>query len=132
MARRLAQQLFFQSRCRSEALLSNSRSRIADREKILTTAALWIGDAVHNLKCALDYAWMETIERVAPVAISRFAKFPVYPTQEALEGALRGAKIHDVCQSLFRLMVDDIRPYDRRILPVGPFTFSIREINIVS
>jgi hypothetical protein len=56
---------------------------------------------------------METIERVAPDAISKFAKFPVFPTQEALEGALRGAKIHDVCQSLFRLMVDDIRPYDR-------------------
>ncbi len=86
---------------------------IKDREQIFTRAALWIGDAVHNLKCALDYAWIATIERVAPTAVSKFAKFPVYPTHEALESALRGAKIHESCEALFRLMLEEIRPYDR-------------------
>jgi hypothetical protein len=87
---------------------------IMDREKIFTTAALWIGDAVHNLKCALDYAWMQTIERVATSAVSKFAKFPVYPTNEALEDALRGAKIDVSCEPLFRLILDEIRPHNGR------------------
>ena len=85
---------------------------IENRDQIFTKAALWIGDAVHNLKCALDYAWIETIERGAPLALSKFAKFPVYPTRQALEAALRGAKIDVACDSLFRLMLDVICPYD--------------------
>ena len=87
---------------------------IVDREKVFTKAALLIGDAVHNLKCALDYAWMQTIERVAPNAVGKFAKFPVYPTDEALEAALRGAKIDASCEALFRLILDKIRPHNGR------------------
>src|SRR5271156_6411477 len=39
--------------------------------------ALMLGDAIHNLKCALDYTWLETIQGLAPAAVSSFAKFPV-------------------------------------------------------
>lgn len=86
---------------------------IVDREGVFTKAALLIGDAVHNLKCALDYAWMQTIEIVAPASVSKFAKFPVYSTREDLENALRGAKIDESCPRLFRLILDEIRPYNR-------------------
>jgi hypothetical protein len=84
---------------------------VADREKLFTTIALLIGDAVHNLKCALDYAWIKTIERAAPSALSSFAKFPVYRTPEDLEAALRGREIHVSCPRLFDLMLDKICPY---------------------
>jgi hypothetical protein len=86
---------------------------IVDRDKFLTQIALMIGDAVHNLKCALDYAWIKTIEIAAPSALGNFAKFPVYPTREGLEAALRGTKIHVSCPRLFDLMLDEIRPYQR-------------------
>jgi len=87
---------------------------IVDSEQVFAEAAFLIGDAVHNLKCALDYAWMQTIKRVAPSSVSKFAKFPVYPTGEALEAALRGAKIDESCEPLFRLILDKIRPYNGR------------------
>src|SRR4051812_1772133 len=54
----------------------------------LTDIAIMVGDAVHNLKCALDYAWHQTMIRFAPAAISRFSKFPVYETVDKLETAL--------------------------------------------
>ncbi len=84
---------------------------VVDKDQLLIDIALMIGDAVHNLKCALDYAWIKTIERAAPTAISNFAKFPVYPTREDLEAALRGREIHISCRRLFDLMLDEIRPY---------------------
>jgi hypothetical protein len=49
---------------------------VADSEKFLASIALVLGDIAHNLKCALDYAWIKTIEVAAPSAISDFAKFP--------------------------------------------------------
>src|ERR1700693_1162143 len=55
--------------------------------------ALRIGDAVHNLKCALDYAWFEIISVHVPTAVSGFAKFPIYPSGNELEGVLKGRKI---------------------------------------
>lgn len=84
---------------------------IADRERLLTTIALLIGDAVHNLKCALDYAWVKTIEHAAPSALGKHAKFPVYDTSVNLENALRGAKIDVSCPRLFSLMLNNICPY---------------------
>jgi hypothetical protein len=77
-----------------------------------TNLALMIGDAIHNLKCALDYAWLGTIKRFVPSAVSKFTKFPVYPTGGELENALKGLKIDTACPKLFELMVCEIRPYD--------------------
>ena len=69
---------------------------VVDSEKVLASIALVLGDIAHNLKCALDYAWIKTIERAAPSAISEFAKFPAYSTRESPEAALRGRKIHEL------------------------------------
>jgi hypothetical protein len=73
-------------------------------------AAILMGDAVHNLKCALDYTWARTIERTIPT-LNEFTKFPVYP-KDSLEGALRGKKIDVSCGPLFNLIVSQIKPYD--------------------
>lgn len=73
--------------------------------------ALIAGDAFHNLKCALDYAWIETITKLAPRALEKFGKFPVYPTRYALEGALRGHGIEQSSGILFKVILDEIKPY---------------------
>src|SRR5438552_19148584 len=67
---------------------------------VLDDAALMIGDAVHNLKCALDYTWIRTIERISPATDINFTKFPIYPPSDALEGALKGKKIDYPCEAL--------------------------------
>jgi hypothetical protein len=43
--------------------------------------AVAMGDAVHNLKCALDYAWIHCMKKLAPAVLKGkrpFAKFPIY------------------------------------------------------
>ena len=70
-----------------------------------------LGDAVHNLRCALDYAWMETLKCSAPSAIGGSTKFPVRDTADELKAALQGAKIHALSPGLFDLVVLKIKPY---------------------
>lgn len=78
------------------------------------------GDAVHNLKCALDYAWVQTVEQHVPSAVGKFSKFPVYRTIDDLKGALRGAKVDTSSPSLFNLIVTEIKPYDGGDLAIWP------------
>ena len=85
-----------------------------------TDIALIAGDAIHNLKCALDHAWLETITKLVPSAVSKFAKFPIYPSRDDLEAALRGQKIDIANPDLFRLIVDDIKAYDGGNLATWP------------
>src|SRR6266853_6862605 len=59
---------------------------IVDKTTVADMAVI-AGDAVHNLRCALDYAWLETITELVPSAIGKFAKFPIYPSRNALEAA---------------------------------------------
>jgi hypothetical protein len=84
---------------------------LSDGNTITTDLALMIGDAIHNLKCALDYAWIGTIERFVPSALDSSTKFPVRPTKDELESALRGRKIDTAAPTLFELVVSNIKPY---------------------
>lgn len=83
---------------------------IPDRN-LVSQIALIAGDAVHNLRCALDYAWVETIAKLAPYALGKFTKFPVYPTCDALEAALCGNGIDQATNNLFEVMLTKIKPY---------------------
>jgi hypothetical protein len=47
--------------------------------------ALIAGDAIHNLKTALDFAWVSTLRKHVPTANLDCAKFPVYPTSSLLK-----------------------------------------------
>lgn len=80
-------------------------------EQILRHLALLIGDAIHNLKTALDYAWLRTIEKLAPDAVGDFAKFPIRKTREELEAALKGRKIHISSPALFERIISDVKSY---------------------
>jgi len=78
--------------------------------KALTDIALMVGDAVHNLKCALDYTWFQTIERLAPAAVGKFSKFPVYQYANQLKEAMEGRKIHISAPALLDLVLGKINP----------------------
>jgi hypothetical protein len=87
------------------------KHNVTDRDAV-EQIALIAGDVVHNLKCALDYAWVEIVTKLAPSAVSKFAKFPIYPTCNALEVALRGNGIGQAPGNLFEGMLNQIQPYD--------------------
>jgi hypothetical protein len=73
--------------------------------------ALLLGDALHNLKSALDYAWIATLERNAPSAIGDKTQFPAYGSRDILESALRKTKIDVLSPALFDLMLTEIKAY---------------------
>ncbi len=77
----------------------------------LPDIALILGDAIHNLRSALDYSWIQVITALVPGAIGNYSKFPVYPSLEQLKGGLAGRKINVVAPALFDLVVDKIKAY---------------------
>ena len=52
--------------------------------------SLLAGDAAHNLRSALDYAWIAVLKKHVPSADLTKVKFPVRDTREELEAALNG------------------------------------------
>lgn len=75
--------------------------------------ALVIGDAVHNLKTAIDHGWHILLSAFAPaLARSKHSKFPVESTtKQQLENRLRGVEMDTINLALFRFVVEDLRPY---------------------
>lgn len=85
---------------------------------------VFIGDAVHNLKCALDYVWFETVQRLIPSGDWDRTSFPVHPTHDLLETALRKLKIHSTAPNFLAFLLNEVKPYDGG-------DFAIRPIHIV-
>lgn len=83
----------------------------ADREA-LDEISVILGDAIHNLKCALDHAWLETVKRLMPSKDWARTKFPSYAFRNELEMALRRMTIDVGAPRLFLLLMDNIKPYD--------------------
>jgi hypothetical protein len=86
---------------------------VPDLDVTLQNLSLIVGDAVHNLRAALDFAWFDTIERIGVPKSSRDKRnFPIRKTQRELEDALRGIDIDTLFPDLFKLLVFDIKPYE--------------------
>ena len=85
-------------------------AELDDREAREELAGI-IGDAIHNLKCALDHVWLETVCRLIPNGDWRRAKFPAYPTANNLETALRKLKIDLATPNFFNFLLGDVKPY---------------------
>lgn len=81
-------------------------------EGALSELSLIVGDAIHNLHSALDFAWCSTICAHLPDKFSDSTKFPVRNTLQELEGALRGIEVDTRCEPLFDCIVSDIQPYN--------------------
>jgi hypothetical protein len=71
-----------------------------------------VGDAIHNIHAALDFAYSAAVKSLIPSEVSKFTKFPVYPTREKLERVLKGRDIHVSCPILFKTIIDEIQPYE--------------------
>lgn len=87
--------------------------------------ALRLGDAIHNLKCALDHAWFQTVTRLIPTGDWRRAKFPVYPTPDGLKNALVKLEIDIPTPNFFKFLIGEIQPYDGG-------NFSIRPVHLLN
>jgi hypothetical protein len=85
---------------------------LLDRDKIIDDVALLLGDAIHNLHCALDHAWLSVLTQLCPTSIGNQTKFPIFPVRDKVESALRGIKIDSVVPALFDLVVNKIQPYE--------------------
>jgi len=80
-------------------------------ENALGNLSLIIGDVIHNLRSALDFAWYNTISRDLPDKISDYTKFPAFETKQSVESALHGIEVDTRCKKLFDCIVSDIQPY---------------------
>jgi hypothetical protein len=85
---------------------------LRDRDKIINDIALMLGDAIHNLHCALDHAWMSVLTQLCPASINNQTKFPIFPVRDKVEAALRGVKIESSAPALFDLVLGKIEPYE--------------------
>jgi hypothetical protein len=86
---------------------------VPDLELTLQNLSLVVGDAIHNLRTALDFAWFDTVKRIGALKSSRDTrKFPVRKTRKELEDALHGIEIDTLCPDLFKLLVSEIKPYE--------------------
>jgi hypothetical protein len=85
---------------------------IPNLDNALSDLSLIAGDAFHNLRSALDYAWRSALERYVPSAVQSRNRFPVFRTIEKLEEALKGIKVDSICPSLFEAIVSNIQPYE--------------------
>lgn len=78
----------------------------------LQKLSLIVGDAIHNLHTALDFAWCDTIKRRLPDKLSPYTKFPVAKTAQELEARLHGIQVDSRCKTLFDFIVSVVRAYD--------------------
>lgn len=82
-----------------------------DMPKLAPAMALIIGDALHNLRTAIDYAYVGAVERHALYALDKRTKLPVGETRKDVEGLLHGREIDVRSPKLFDRVVSDIKPY---------------------
>lgn len=99
---------------------------IVDAEGMLFEMALIMGDALHNLKSALDYAWTGAMSRVPGVATNH-SKFPVSDTREGLAAMVNSTQIESLSPSLYSLIMDHLQPYQSS----DTFIWEIHRLNII-
>ena len=71
---------------------------------------LVLGDALHNLRAALDYA-MNDIEFSTMGERTTYTKFPVYDSREALEAAVNGGLKKKSPKQVIECIADIVQPY---------------------
>jgi hypothetical protein len=68
---------------------------------------LIIGDALHNLRSALDYVMYGL-----STAPDEHTKFPIYETRDKLQSAVNGGLKSKASADVIKLIVDTIQPYE--------------------
>jgi hypothetical protein len=89
-------------------------------------AALIIGDALHNLRSALDILWHEVIRECGGTT-TKYTRFPVRDTREELIPVLGNAlKKKQISDPVHDLLLDTITPYEAR----NYFLWALDDLNI--
>jgi hypothetical protein len=75
--------------------------------------ALIVGDAIHNLRCALDIAWNRTVAVWGTKAPSKHRKFPIDPrgTREKLKSTLTKSAEIPASSPVVPFMLDQVKCY---------------------
>jgi hypothetical protein len=76
----------------------------------LDDLSLIAGDALHNLRASLDFAWVSTIERLLPDKLTSYTKFPMRESRQEFHNALHGIDIDTRCPALYDCLMR-IEPY---------------------
>jgi hypothetical protein len=84
---------------------------------------LIIGDALHNLRNALDYLMGAVCTKT-----DGFGKFPIYETRDKLEIAVNGGLKQKTTQTVIHRIVNDIQPYGGGD---GDILWHLHQLNIV-
>jgi len=82
-----------------------------DVTKIAADMAVIIGDALHNLRTAIDYAYVGAIQKHAPSVLDTYTKFPTGETREEVENRLKGRKIDVLSPKLSNWIVTNVKPH---------------------
>jgi len=73
--------------------------------------AIIIGDAIHNIRTALEYAYLGAIERYVPAILDGYTKLPLRKTRAEVESALEARNVHRDSPKLFQTIIAQIKPY---------------------
>ena len=71
--------------------------------------SLALGDALHNLRTALDYVAFEIVTRAD--GATNFIKFPIREDRDKLKAALTGGEMKVAGSDIIELILDVIQPY---------------------
>jgi hypothetical protein len=73
--------------------------------------ALIVGDAIHNLRSALDFAWCGTLDKINPGSGTTWTHFPLPDSKTKLIGDLAKTGEIDPTSRLFDFMVERVKSY---------------------
>jgi len=96
--------------------------------EIMERLALICGDAVHNLKSALDYAWRDVTHADSIVPVHK-NKFPVYPTREHLEKFIESRKEQPSIVRMSDRLLNLIKPYKGGNV-IGGLIYALHQLDI--
>jgi hypothetical protein len=73
--------------------------------------ALICGDAIHNLRCALDFAWCGVIKQFSPTALTRHTQFPVPDCRQKLIGDITKTGKISPTSPVYDFMVERVKSH---------------------
>jgi hypothetical protein len=88
-------------------------------------AALIIGDALHNLRSALDLLYFQVV--LAWGKTTKWTRFPIRDTREELIGPLKNAlETNQISKSVHDFILDTVKPYKAGNYPV----WAVDDLNV--
>ena len=88
-------------------------------------AALIIGDALHNLKSALDLLYFQVVSHGG--VTTKYTMFPIRNTRQELIGPLKNAlETHQISSAVHDFILDTVKPYKAGNYPL----WAVHDLNV--